>query len=609
MKTKAKIIFTIITFLSFLIKSEAKTNYIEAVKEIPNANLYLRINNEEKYITLKEIRNQDTNELLYSINPEKEFLNGNLNTYNYFWVIDLDETLFKEVSKIIYYGYGYNERTSINWYVATQYLIWDYVLDESDEIYFVDDEHNKMNLYEEEITAIKSDIEKMYTLPSFVEENFFSTIATLKINEEITFTDKNNVLKDMTIPYIGSSNILVDGDKITVSFTEPGDHSLIFTREFLADRERQLYKSGDSPVLLNRGTIDPYTGFTYLTILYPSLTINLVDENNTSLSKKDAEYGIYYAPGELYGKYKTDEEGKIYLPEIYKGDFFLKELSSPYGFNIDLEKRNFKIESDDLTISINKKAILKKVNLRKNLISEEEKLFGSDTTFDIIDTKTNSIYKKVTTDINGEAQASLPYGEFIIKETNSLEGYTKPDDIKLVINENYNEDAFIDINSEKIKGSIKVEIFDDNNNLVIEKSAFKIKDLTTNSYLLNGNSDLFYTTNGSLTLNNISYGNYLLEEIEAAPNYEKADSYVFKIKDNNETLYIAIRNNYIKEENVKEENAKGEYTKNENIIADNSNYNKINVPKTGSNETLITLIISVLGLILGVYICNYNENK
>jgi len=103
-------------------------------------------------------------------------------------------------------------------------------------------------LYEEEITAIKNDIAKMYTLPSFVEENSFSTIATLKINEEITFTDNHHVLKDMTIPYIGSSNIVINENKITVSFTEPGQHSLIFTKEFQAEKERQLYKSNDSIV-------------------------------------------------------------------------------------------------------------------------------------------------------------------------------------------------------------------------------------------------------------------------------------------------------------------------------------------------------------------------
>lgn len=595
MKTRTKIIFTILAFFSFVIKSEARTNYIEAVEEIPNVNLYLKINNDEKYISMKKIKNHDTNDLLYSLNPEKDFISENVNAYNYSWLIDLNENLYKEVSKFIYFGYGYQNRTTLNWYIATQYLVWEYVLGTSGEIYFVDDAHNQINLYEEEITAIKNDIAKMYTLPSFVEENSFSTIATLKINEEITFTDNHHVLKDMTIPYIGSSNIVINENKITVSFTEPGQHSLIFTKEFQAEKERQLYKSNDSIVFLSRGTIDSYTGFTYLTILYPSLTINLVDEYNTSLSKEDALYGIYYAPGELYGTFKANEEGKIHLSEIYKGSFYLKELSSPYGFYENSEKIDFKVESDDLNISINKKAILKKVKLRK-IVDNDKKIDFSNVTFDIIDTKTNNVYQKITTNDVGEATLNLPYGKFLIRETNTLEGFTKPEDVIIEINENYKEDKYIDIMSEKIKGNIKVQILDENKKLITEKTSFRIKDIKTNSYLLSDNLDIFETNTGSLMLNNLPYGSYILEQVLVPYSYETCESYMFKIENNKETVNINIINK------LKED------TETNNIIKDNFS-NKIEVPKTGSNEALITLIICVIGLFLGVYICNYNENK
>jgi len=177
-----------------------------------------------------------------------------------------------------------------------------------------------------------------------------------------------------------------------------------------------------------------------------------------------------------------------------------------------------------------------------------------------------------------------------------LEGFTKPEDVIIEINENYKEDKYIDIMSEKIKGNIKVQILDENKKLITEKTSFRIKDIKTNSYLLSDNLDIFETNTGSLMLNNLPYGSYILEQVLVPYSYETCESYMFKIENNKETVNINIINK------LKED------TETNNIIKDNFS-NKIEVPKTGSNEALITLIICVIGLFLGVYICNYNENK
>jgi len=212
--------------------------------------------------------------------------------------------------------------------------------------------------------------------------------------------------------------------------------------------------------------------------------------------------------------------------------------------------------------------------------------------------QTNKIYKEVTTDSYGKSSFNLPFGTFIIREINSLEDYTKPDDITIEINENYNENDYINITSTKIKGNIKITTFDDKHNPLLEKITFKIKDLNTNTYLQNKESEIYEIINGCLNINNLPYGNYQLEQISSPKNYDLSNNINFKITED-KTIDISIINKYHnKEENI------------ENIIADNSNTTtKIEVPKTGSKETLITLIICVLGLILGVYICNYNENK
>jgi len=66
-----------------------------------------------------------------------------------------------------------------------------------------------------------------------------------------------------------------------------------------------------------------------------------------------------------------------------------------------------------------------------------------------------------------------------------LEGFTKPEDVIIEINENYKEDKYIDIMSEKIKGNIKVQILDENKTVLQNVNNPNYSELALRSILGN----------------------------------------------------------------------------------------------------------------------------
>lgn len=595
MKTITKTIFTITLFFTFIITSSAKTNYIGLASTNNNTPIYLKVGDTETYTTMKTIRNYEKNDLLYSITPNIEFERGYFEVYNYYWQLNLNEEDYKNISAFIYFGYGYKNRTDLKWYDITQYLIWDYVLGDSGEISFIDDNNNQINPYESEIAEIKEDIKNMYVLPSFLEEYQNKTVANLKINEKITLKDQNGVLNNISISNPYNSNLTVDyqNNEVTVSFTEPGTNSLTFTKELLANKEMHIYKKGEN-ILLSRGTFNFYSNSIFFDILYPSLKISLKDNENNQIIEKDIEVAIYNSLDELQGIYKTNEEGEIYLDQIYKDNYYLRELTSPYGYESSKDNIYFKIASDDVELAIINKPIMKEVTIEKLLVNKDKITISPNSTFEIINKKTNETTKIVKTNNQGLATFNLPYGSYLIKEINPSIEYITPD-ISLEINENYLENK-LTIKSTRLMGNLKVQVLDSTNNLVKDNVTFKIKNLNTNTYLNNGKS--YTTINSELLINNLEHGHYLLEEITASSNYLPLKTYInFNITKESEIVKLNIL------EDIKEE---GEQTEKIETIETEDRF-LIEVPSTGNKENLLTVLICTFILCLGIYICNYEE--
>ena len=134
----------------------------------------------------------------------------------------------------------------------------------------------------------------------------------------------------------------------------------------------------------------------------------------------------------------------------------------------------------------------------------------------------------------------------------------------------------------------KIEVFN-----VLKKGSLKIIKVDENSKepLANVTFALFdhektllgeYITDeeGKIIINDLPLGTYYLEEISNQANYEKLEG----------QIALEVKEDILSTIEV-------------------GNRLKIEVPKTGTNEFLITLILSALSLLLGALLCNYDQNK
>ena len=144
-----KIINIFILFILFMGGVEAKSKFyingkfsdtyihIKSGKEAYNGNMY-------KYV-------REDGKLVYCIEPFK-LIKPNVYYEEYEYNSDLfniSEEVLNKINLISYYGYGFYNHDSIEWYIATQALIWKSLGVE--EIFFTDSSNNKVNKYESEI--------------------------------------------------------------------------------------------------------------------------------------------------------------------------------------------------------------------------------------------------------------------------------------------------------------------------------------------------------------------------------------------------------------------------------------------------------------------------
>ena len=156
-----KIIMCLLCILAFIIGQntvQAEQAYISLGAEIPGIRLYLKTPTVEKYKKMYQIINETTNELVYCVEPGVTLKDGYFEAYQSldFFDIDLTSEQWNYARTIAYYGYGYQERTDIKWYAATQIMIWQTVEPDS-EFYFTDTLNgNRIEKYEKEMRIINN---------------------------------------------------------------------------------------------------------------------------------------------------------------------------------------------------------------------------------------------------------------------------------------------------------------------------------------------------------------------------------------------------------------------------------------------------------------------
>ena len=111
------------------------------------------------YRQARFIRKKSDKGIAYCIEPFEDMKEDDkYNGYsdNYAGRLGISESVWKQISLIAYYGYGYSNHTDSKWYTITQIMIWK-ELDKNADFYFTDSLNgNKTNKYDSEMNEIKT---------------------------------------------------------------------------------------------------------------------------------------------------------------------------------------------------------------------------------------------------------------------------------------------------------------------------------------------------------------------------------------------------------------------------------------------------------------------
>ena len=366
--------------------------------------------------------------LVYCIEPDIKITTSDYITYDFYRSGYSDETR-KQMELVSYYGYGYEGHDSLNYYIATQDLIWRFFGYTDDIRWTKGGEYGEeINIFNEK-NEILNLINKHNVLPDFND-----SVNEVKVNETKEFIDNNDVLNNYDIEYTGDIEVIKNNNKLIITPKRQGEYTINFIHKKNYDTATYLYDNFNTstqslaifgpPILIN-GSMKIISNKIDVDIFKKDEeTKELIKDSGINIKIKDLNNNSYI------GEYECNE-GKLSLV-LQEGNYLIEEISTlkPYSINEGLE---FSITKDDTYKEIdffNKKI---KCEISVFTISGDIKL---DSDFEVYDLEGNLVYKGRTT--NGEAKFELEYGDYIIKEVSVPNGYIlNEEEIKLEVSDKF----------------------------------------------------------------------------------------------------------------------------------------------------------------------------
>ncbi len=469
--------------------------------------------------------------VVYCVEPGVE-----VTTYSYYKVdwsnahLPYSLDLFKKVQLIGYYGYEYPGHNTERYRVATQVLIWETL--STDDIRLTTERYGEGS--EVSVDYEKNEIMKLVNAHT-TRPSFNGDTKNTYLNQEITVTDSNGVLSQFEIVDKGGNDAEIVGNTLHITPKTLNSSTIKLAKKNYDKNTTMLYRGSDgSQVLGALRAMDPVTAVINLDTVGGKVTIRKVDRKTVSVQGdgllSNAVYGIYDENDVLLEKITTDANGEAtsnYLPKI--GNLKLKELSPSRGYQLDKTVYNFEITPEQIhpTVRVYEDVVERDLSIFKVLSSDKTGIMTGEpnVTFEIYLKSKNKLYTTITTDNKGYAEATLPYGTYIIKQKNATPDYEKAKDFEVVIDENSPKTVREVISNSPISAKLKVIKVDKETNEQIKLAGikFKIKNTDTNEYVCQtityptAKKVCEYETNENgefITPYELDVGNFQLEEVD-----------------------------------------------------------------------------------------------
>ncbi len=548
MKKIIILFIALISFFSATINSNAATNYIYIGETIEGVRVQLHTDTMNFSMGMEKLINRTTDELVYCIEPGIHLYDGDYTKTTYISKISemLSEEEWDYLKLLTYYGYGYENRTDLKWYVVTQFMVWDYMLRDKGEIYFINSSGAKINSYDKEIKEILKDIENHNIIPSFTNENSSNSYLKIRTGKETTLTDENNVLSKFDVECNDVNAILKkEGNKLTFKSNSTAIVSIYFYHHDDSKRDGALFYKSSSQTVISRNT---FFNPVYLNVemTYPTVKIKKSPTEDVGLSVGGAKYNIYRKNNTLYKSITLGSDGTYTLSNFPSGEYYLTEEIAPYGYQLNTEKTYFTVTTEDLEIDLQEKPIKKEIIIEKYLENVDGSLeLEDDATFELYEKATSRFISTIKTDKYGKIKLNLPYSTYILKQTSGRDGYAFISDYEFTINEKSTPTTRTILKNKAIFGSLEINKLDSESKLILDSASFKIKNVKTDRYLLFKGKETIKTKDGKIILDKIPYGEYMLEEIDPPVGYLKGNDINFEVKAQDEAIILNVINNKI----------------------------------------------------------------
>lgn len=467
---------------------------------------------------------------------------------------------------------------------ATQMLIWEFVTGArqpsppytrgNDEIYTCLVSNGQNAEIGQIYDTILSYMLSYMTLPSFM-----TAVSTTAPQEELpydgstyslTLTDTNNVIGNYSFSASDTAvSVEVSGNQLILRSVSPlsAPVTVVAIRNSAYTAASTFTPYGSTTrqdIVVGVEAVGGMTGYLTLKANHKEFRITVTKEDGlTGTAQGDgtlagAVYGLYHGDT-LIETCTTDANGQFTTGYYEAGEgWTIREIAPSPGYLLDTTVYPIPAAADqlpsiknDLTLIVKETPILGRLSISKLAVNS---IAGTEApeagaSFEVFrkaagsyDAAAETERDILTCGEDGTAQSKLlPYGVYIVRQLSGWEGYVIDPTLHEVNISFDGETVSLAIRNEIFKGSLTIRKVDKDSGQALPGARFRLLDSAGNPFA-EGMTD----ANGILVFDNIPFGDYYLEELEAPDGY-KADTtpYVFSVTADGQKIEIRRENTRI----------------------------------------------------------------
>ena len=313
------------------------------------------------------------------------------------------------------------------------------------------------------------------------------------------------------------------------------------------------------------------------------------DSDNPNTKLQGAVFGIYdKVKNNKIEEVTTNNKGEAISSNLDYGEYYVKEITAPIGYNLNTNTFDISIESEKTySVTVTDKLIKGKLKVIKTDGKTITKLAGA--VFGVYRKDNDSEVTRITTNDDGEAlTGNLTYGDYYFKELQAPEGY-QLDGTRYDFNIDTEAKVYeYNIENHKIEATIKIIKTDEETDKSLKGAVFGVYSKIDDSLIC----ELTTGDDGTVVSDPIPYGEYYVKEITPPIGYNlNTNTFDVTVNTHGECIEVPVTNRIIKGK-LKITKADAEYfTRLSNATfgvyskVDNSEVCQVTTGKDGTIET------------------------